>query len=71
MKLFFVHYSHMESQAGIRNYYIENGQRLTASNNIVTGIYLDFRMYDSLFEALILLTAAVGIHYLNREGDED
>ncbi len=45
--------------------YIENSVKETGSQNVVTGIYLDYRLYDSLFESLLLLISAVGIHYLN------
>ncbi|MFW6015425.1 MAG: hypothetical protein ACOCRK_03245 [bacterium] len=47
--------------------YKENSIKETGSFNPATGIYLDYRVYDSLFESLLLLVSAVGIHYLNRE----
>jgi len=41
--------------------YVEQGAELTGSANLVTGILLDFRAYDTLGEATILITAVVGI----------
>jgi len=41
--------------------YIEQGAELTGSANLVTGIVFDFRGYDTLGEATILVTAVVGI----------
>lgn len=42
----------------------------SASANLVTGIYLDFRLYDSIFEATILFVAATGIIFMAREDSE-
>ncbi len=40
--------------------------------NPVTGIYLYFRLFDTLFEALLLLTSVIAIIYFSRnEGDID
>jgi multicomponent Na+:H+ antiporter subunit B len=47
--------------------YKENSRIETGALNAATGIYLDYRVYDSLFESLLLLVSAVGIHYLNKE----
>ena len=41
--------------------YIEQGPELTGSANLVTGVLLDFRAYDTLGEATILFTAAIGV----------
>ena len=41
--------------------YVEQGAELTGSANLVTGILFDFRGYDTLGEATILITAVVGI----------
>jgi multicomponent Na+:H+ antiporter subunit B len=40
----------------------------TGAQNAATAIYLDYRVYDSLFESLLLLISAVSIHHLNKEG---
>ncbi len=41
--------------------YIENGAQKTGSVNLVTGVLLGFRAYDTLGEATILFTAAIGV----------
>jgi multicomponent Na+:H+ antiporter subunit B len=41
--------------------YMENAYEKTGSVNLVTGIIFDFRGYDTLGEATILMTAVVGI----------
>lgn len=42
-------------------YYIEQGAEKTGSANLVTGVLFDFRGYDTLGEATILFTAALGV----------
>lgn len=41
--------------------YLEQGAELTGSANLVAGVLFDFRAYDTLGEATILITAVVGI----------
>lgn len=53
-----------------RNYYIENGFGETDSKNLVTSIYLDYRLFDSFFEASILLVAVTGVAFIAIK-DED
>lgn len=40
------------------------------SRNLVTGIYLDYRLYDSIFEATILFVVATGIIFMVRKDEE-
>jgi multicomponent Na+:H+ antiporter subunit B len=42
------------------NVYLEKGLEQTGSSNIVTGILLDYRAYDTLGEATVLFTAIIG-----------
>ena len=42
-------------------YMITNFQRDTSAHNAVAAILLNYRMYDTMFEALILLTAIIGM----------
>ncbi|MFO8067558.1 MAG: hydrogen gas-evolving membrane-bound hydrogenase subunit E, partial [Bacteroidales bacterium] len=42
-------------------YYTQKGAESTGSANLVTGVLFDFRGYDTLGEATILFTAAVGV----------
>lgn len=47
-----------------RNFFQNEGFLDTASRNIVTAIYLDYRLLDTLFEAGILLIAVSGISWI-------
>ena len=42
-----------------------NGLYDTGSYNLVSGIYLDYRLFDSLFEASILLIAVSGVMWVS------
>ena len=42
-------------------YYTGQGAEKTGSANLVTGVLFDFRGYDTLGEATILFTAALGV----------
>lgn len=53
-----------------RLFYQNNGYLDTGSRNIVTAIYLDYRLFDSLFEAGILLVAVSGINWISQHGSE-
>jgi multisubunit Na+/H+ antiporter MnhB subunit len=41
--------------------YIEGGAEKTGSANLVTGVVFDFRGYDTLGEATVLVTAVLGV----------
>ncbi len=43
------------------NYFIHNGQNQTGANNIVTSIVFDYRGFDTLGEASVLLTAVLAV----------
>ncbi|BEP28119.1 hypothetical protein [Helicovermis profundi] len=47
-----------------KDYYITNGYKETSSKNLVTSIYLDYRLFDSFFEASILLVVVTGIAFM-------
>lgn len=47
-----------------RDFYQEFGFLYTGSANLVTAIYLDFRLLDTLFEAGILLVAVTGVSWI-------
>jgi multicomponent Na+:H+ antiporter subunit B len=42
----------------------------TYASNLVTAIYLDYRLYDSIFEATILFVVATGIIFMVRKDTE-
>lgn len=49
-----------------QRFFLENGLRDTGSKNLVTAIYLDYRLFDSLFEAGILLIAVSGVMWISQ-----
>lgn len=42
-------------------YYIEGAAQKTGSANLVTGVVFDFRGYDTMGEAVVLVTAVLGV----------
>jgi len=51
-------------QDSARLFYQTFGYAFTGSLNLVTAIYLDFRLLDTLFEAGVLLIAVTGVSYI-------
>lgn len=49
-----------------RIFFQTNGFYETGSKNLVTAIYLDYRLFDSLFEAGILLIAVSGVMWISQ-----
>ena len=56
-------------QTTTKDYYIENTLYETGSKNIVTGIYLDYRLFDSIFETSLLLITVSGITFMYKKDD--
>ncbi len=54
-----MHESHHDPE--LSTYVISHFQEDCGTSNAVTAILLNYRMYDTLFEVLILLTAIVGM----------
>jgi multicomponent Na+:H+ antiporter subunit B len=52
----------------VPQYFLDNFQEHTGAENAVAAIYLNYRVYDTLFEALLLLIAIVGIIHFFRIG---
>ena len=50
----------------IARYYSEFAYQETGALNAVTAIYLNYRVYDTLFEALMLLISILAIIYFSR-----
>ena len=58
------------SSQQLSHYYITNFQQDTGALNAVTAIYLNYRLFDTFFETLLLLVSVIGIIYFSRhEGD--
>ncbi|MFO8055215.1 MAG: hydrogen gas-evolving membrane-bound hydrogenase subunit E [Bacteroidales bacterium] len=50
-----------EHSLRMAEFYTYHGAEKTGSANLVTGVLWDFRAYDTLGEAIILFTAAIGV----------
>ena len=51
--------------------YLEDGMRETGSVNLVTGMILDYRAFDTLGESNVLFTAACAVMILLRAGNRE
>jgi multisubunit Na+/H+ antiporter MnhB subunit len=47
-----------------REYVVENGVRETGAVNLVTAIYLGYRVFDTFGETVVLLLAVSGVTFL-------
>lgn len=45
----------------VSKYYIENSVKETGATNIVTGVILDYRAFDTFVEASVLFTSAIAV----------
>ena len=50
-----------KSTLRMANHYIEGAAQKTGSANLVTGVVFDFRGYDTMGEAVVLVTAVIGV----------
>jgi multisubunit Na+/H+ antiporter MnhB subunit len=50
-----------KSTMRMAKYYIEGAAQKTGSANLVTGVVFDFRGYDTMGEAVVLVTAVLGV----------
>ena len=56
--------------AYLRNQYLEMFMTDVGGRNAVTAIYLGYRVYDTLFEALILIVAVVAVSHMSWYGED-
>ncbi|MDO8842383.1 MAG: hypothetical protein Q7J09_00540 [Methanocalculus sp.] len=52
-------------------YFIENSQLESGANNVVTAVLFDYRGFDTLGEAAVLFTAALGTMLVFRRRREE
>lgn len=52
------------------NYLTQSTYLEAGAENFVTGIYLEYRLFDSIFEAAILFVSAAGILFMGKK-DKD
>ena len=50
-----------KSTLRMASHYIEGAAQKTGSANLVTGVVFDFRGYDTMGEAVVLVTAVIGV----------
>jgi multicomponent Na+:H+ antiporter subunit B len=60
-----------ESENGLATYYITQGLAETGAVNAVTGIYLNYRVFDTIFEALLLAISVMAAIYLSWRKEDD
>lgn len=56
----------------VKDYYVANSAKDTFAGNAVTGIYLDYRLFDTLFETMLLFVSVIAVYYFSRhQGDHE
>lgn len=53
-----------------RDYFVSNSFQEVKSNNFVTGIYLDYRLFDSFFETTLLFITTTGIIFMAKKDSD-
>lgn len=54
----------------LKDYVLDNAYLDTGAENSVTSIYLYYRYYDTLFEALMLLFSIIAVIYMSIHGGD-
>jgi multisubunit Na+/H+ antiporter MnhB subunit len=60
--------SHAPSAYGLRDYLLQSGQSEIGAVNLVSAIYLGYRLYDTLGEAVVLLLAVSAVLFFLETG---
>ncbi len=60
-----------EPPAFLGNYYLEHFKDDTFTDNAVAAIYLNYRVFDSIFETLILLVSVMAVIYFSWRSPND
>lgn len=50
----------------VKDYYVQNSVADTGAENSVTAIYLDYRLFDTLFETMLLFVSVIAVFYFSR-----
>lgn len=61
----------LKTQSQARDYVIENHVAETGADNAVTAIYLNYRLWDTLFEAMVLLLSAMAVISFSWSHDDE
>lgn len=59
------------SEYPMRDYYLIHAFAQSGASNAVTSIYLFYRLYDTLFETLMLLFSIIGVIYMSVHDEEE
>jgi multicomponent Na+:H+ antiporter subunit B len=54
----------------LKDYILDNAYLETGAENSVTSVYLYYRYYDTLFEALMLLFSIIAVIYMSIHGGD-
>lgn len=54
----------------LMHYFVDNAYSETGAENVVTSIYLYYRYYDTLFEALMLMFSIIAVIYMSVHGGD-
>ena len=65
LTVLFVYFAPIGDTEGLRSMYFERFMTDVGGFNAVTAIYLGYRVYDTLFEALLLVIAVVAVMHLS------
>ena len=60
-----------EEKDEAKAYVLENHTQQTGAENAVTAIYLNYRMLDTIFEAMLLLLSAMAVKSLSWSNDDE
>ena len=60
-----------ENRDDAKKYVLENHTKQTGAENAVTAIYLNYRLWDTIFEAMLLLISAMAVKSLSWSDDDE